>query len=188
MKKRDQVGGGGGADRAVARPGLAHEIHKRGPFQSAAQEAFLNVMRTGSVISGEFERLFKSHGLSSATYNALRILRGAGEQGRRCTEIGEHLVAAVPDVTRLVDRLEAAGLVKRSRGGGGGSVGGDKGRADRRVVTVRITPAGLAVLKKLDQPVLELHERQMGHMNRKELESLSVLLCKAREGVTGDAE
>lgn len=189
-KQRSSKAGSGG--------GLAQEIHKRGPFQSPSQEAFLNVMRTASLLSGEFERLFKPHGLSGATYNALRILRGAGEGGRRCTEIGEHLVAVVPDVTRLVDRLEVAGLVKRSRGGsegggaGGGSGGGaggkeKKGTQDRRVVTVRITPAGLALLKRLDQPVLDMHQRLMGHMSKKDLGRLSELLCEAREGVA-DAE
>jgi DNA-binding MarR family transcriptional regulator len=184
-KKR--AGGGGASSVGNGQSGLAHELHKRGPFQSAAQEAFLNVMRTASMLSGDFERLFKHHGLSSATYNALRILRGAGDQGRRCTEIGEHLVAVVPDVTRLVDRLEEAGLVKRSRGGkegnGGGGGGKGNGAGDRRVVIVRITPAGLALLKKLDQPVLDLHQQLMGHMSRKELGKLSELLCKAREGL-----
>ncbi|HZW07597.1 MAG TPA: MarR family transcriptional regulator [Phycisphaerales bacterium] len=164
---------GTAADKPGKVNGLAREIHKRGPFQSAAQEAFLNVLRTASVLSADFERLFKRHGLSGATYNALRILRGAGEEGRRCTEIGEHLVAEVPDVTRLIDRLEGAGLVKRSRGTGD----------DRRVVNVRITAAGLALLKKLDQPVVELHQRQMGHMSRRDLETVSELLCAAREGV-----
>jgi DNA-binding MarR family transcriptional regulator len=159
--------------------GLAREIHKKGPFQSPAQEAFLNLLRTTSMLSGEFERLFKKHGLSGATYNALRILRGAGDAGRRCTEIGEHLVAEVPDVTRLIDRLEGAGLVKRSRGAG---VEANGVSGDRRVVMVRITPAGLALLKKLDQAVVELHERQLGHIGKKDLATLSRLLCEAREG------
>ncbi|MFT3687006.1 MAG: MarR family winged helix-turn-helix transcriptional regulator [Phycisphaerales bacterium] len=160
-------------DTANKARGLAGEIYKQDPFESPAQEAFLNVMRTASLLAGPFERLFKKHGLSGATYNALRILRGAGEQGRRCSEIGEHLVAAVPDVTRLVDRLEEAGLAKRTRGSD-----------DRRVVTVRITPAGLALLKKFDGTILELHEAQMGHMSRKDLETLSRLLCVARERAT----
>lgn len=170
-------GEGTAADGAGLASGLAREIHKRGPFESAAQEALLNVMRTASMLAGPFERLFKGHGLSGATYNALRILRGAGEEGRRCSEIGEHLVAAVPDVTRLIDRLDEAGLAKRARGSD-----------DRRVVTVRITPAGLALLKKLDQPVLDLHQRQLGHMSRKDLETLSVLLCRARQGVSGEPD
>ncbi|HYD01378.1 MAG TPA: MarR family transcriptional regulator [Phycisphaerales bacterium] len=164
---------GSTANKAGGVNGLAREIHKRGPFQSAAQEAYLNVLRTASVLSAEFERLFRRHGLSGATYNALRILRGAGEEGRRCTEIGEHLVAEVPDVTRLIDRLERAELVKRSRGTG----------EDRRVVNVRITGAGLALLKKLDQAVMDLHQRQMGHMSRRDLQTVSELLCAAREGV-----
>lgn len=161
------AGGGGSGSGA----GLAREIYKRGPFESPAQEAFLNLLRSGSLLGSDFDRLFKRHGLSAATYNALRILRGAGDEGRRCNEIGDHMVAMVPDVTRLIDRLDEAGLAKRTRGG-----------EDRRVVNVRITPAGLALLKKLDQPVMDLHERQLGHMSRKELETLNRLLCKMREG------
>ncbi|MBY0309064.1 MAG: MarR family transcriptional regulator [Phycisphaerales bacterium] len=168
-------GGAGGGREGPA--GLAREIYKRGAFDSPAQEAFLNLMRTGGVLGGAFERLFKRHGLSSATYNALRILRGAGERGRRCSEVGEHLVAAVPDVTRLIDRLEKAGLARRSRGG-----------EDRRVVLVRITASGRALLRRLDRPVLELHEAQLGHLSRRELEQLSTLLCRARERVRWDED
>jgi DNA-binding MarR family transcriptional regulator len=149
--------------------GLAAELHKRKSFDSPEQEAWLNVLRTQAVFGSEFFRLFKRHGLSEATYNVLRILRGAGEQGRSCSEIGEHMVAQVPDVTRLIDRLETAGLVGRTRTS-----------EDRRVVMVAITPAGLDVLSRLDQPVLALHRAQFGHMTHEELRTLSDLLYKAR--------
>ena len=79
-------------------------------FDTPEQEAYLGIVRTYSILITPFERLFKHHGLSQGTYNALRILRGAGESGRMCHEIGKHLVAQVPDVTRLIDRLEEMGL------------------------------------------------------------------------------
>ena len=149
---------------------LQHELRKRGPFESPEQEAYLNIQRSAATLSVPFERLFRSRGLTVASYNALRILRGAGECGRECHEIGEHMVAHVPDVTRLIDRLESAKLVTRSRC--------DK---DRRVVRVTITRTGLALLSQLDQPVLDLHRGQLGHLTRKELGDLNQILVRARQ-------
>ncbi len=155
---------------------LQHELGKRKPFDAPEQEAFLNVIRTASVLTSAFQRLFRAHKLSESTYNALRILRGSTTDAeshgtRTCSQIGEHLVAQVPDVTRLIDRLEQLGFAERVRC--------DK---DRRVVHVRITRKGLDVLAKLDEPVLELHRAQLGHMSRGELSDLSRLLVKARQG------
>jgi len=157
------------AERRPKRTTLAQEIHKRRPFERADQEAFLNILRTATWLGAEFDRLFKQHDLSGATFNVLRILRGAGAEGRACHEIADHMVTPVPDVTRLVDRLEKRGLVSRMRG-----------ESDRRVVTVRILPPGLALLNTLEAPVMALHQRQLGHMSRRELATLSELLVKAR--------
>lgn len=156
---------------------LADEIGKKHPFESPEQEAYLNILRSAACLGTEFERLFRAHGLSEATYNALRILRGhhrpdPGESGVPSQTIGKQLITNVPDVTRLVDRLVEAGLVERCRV-----------EHDRRVVMVKITRAGLDLLGKLDKPVRELHARQLGHLSRKELDQLSRLLVKARQSV-----
>ena len=81
--------------------------------------------------------MLKTFGLSPTQYNALRILRGAGDQGRSCSEIAERMINHDPDITRLVDRLERRGLVARSREG-----------RDRRVITTRITLAGLDLRRR----------------------------------------
>jgi DNA-binding MarR family transcriptional regulator len=153
---------------------LKDEIGKRREFDSPEQETLLNVLRTASVLAGPIEELLAGHGLSGATYNVLRILRGAtlgpDASGRRsCSQIGEHLVAKVPDVTRLVDRLERMGLVERERC-----------VEDRRVVYVKATRRGLDLLARLDRPVLDLHQRQLGHMARAELAELCRLLTRVR--------
>lgn len=148
---------------------LQHEIHKRRPFDSPEQEAFLNLMRTWMMLVGEFDAMFRAKGLSSATYNVLRILRGAGPSGRMCHEIADHMVTRVPDVTRLVDRLEQGGYASRERS-----------TKDRRVVHVKITEKGLGVLAELDKPVMDLHAKQLGHLARADLETLSRLLSEAR--------
>jgi DNA-binding MarR family transcriptional regulator len=147
---------------------LAQELGKSQPFASREQEAFLNLARTYESLAGDFDRLFKEHDLSSPQYNALRILRGEG-QPMQVYQIAERMVTPQTDITRLVDRLEAAGFALRERCGD-----------DRRVVWVTLTAAGKNVLKKLDRPVSELHERQFQHLSQRELSTLSQLLFKVR--------
>jgi DNA-binding MarR family transcriptional regulator len=154
-------------------PSLKDEIGKRRPFDSAEQEAYLNLLRTQNVLGCDISKLFKSRGLSEATYNALRILRGEQANGAAagipCQLIGERLITRVPDVTRLIDRLEEAGLAKRSRTD-----------ADRRIVLVGITKKGLQLLEQIDKPLSDLHKRQLKHLSAAELTELNRLLTKAR--------
>ena len=100
----------------------------------------------------------------------LRILRGAGESGISCGEIGDRMINRESDITRMLDRLDARGLIKRERQ-----------TDDRRVVLTFITDDGLAVLKELDRPVKELHKDQLGHLTERELASLGKLIRKARK-------
>src|SRR3954468_23766071 len=120
------------------------EIKKAHPFESREQEVFLNLMKTADVLMAEVTELLKPHQLSPTQYNVLRILRGAGAgccsgghadaaaKGIAVREIGNRMLTRDPDMTRLLDRLEARKLIVRERG-----------TADRRVVTTRITPVGL---------------------------------------------
>jgi DNA-binding MarR family transcriptional regulator len=148
---------------------LQQEIKKKQPFDCPEQEAALNLVRTQDHIFVEFTRLFNEHGISPQQYNVLRILRGAGGEGLPCLEIADRMITRMPDITRLVDRLEEAGLVVRSRC-----------RQDRRMVFVKITPPALELLARLDKPVLDLHKRTLGHLTRAELAELNRLLVKAR--------
>jgi DNA-binding MarR family transcriptional regulator len=148
---------------------LQEELRKRHPFESLEQEVGLNLLRTQDHLAQPFQELFQAQGLTGPQYNVLRILRGHGPAGVPSHEIGAQMVARTPDVTRLVDRLEAAGLAARART-----------TKDRRVVLVRITPAGLELLAKLDQPVLDMHRRALAHLSRDELLELNRLLVKVR--------
>ncbi len=160
------------AENHVA-PNLQQEIGKQRPFDAPEQEAYLNAQRTAAVLGAQFERLFRAHGLSDATYNVLRILRGGGDEGWLCHEIAQRLVAPRPDVTRLLDRLERQGLIRRRRGS-----------IDRREVRVTLKPAALRLLGELDGPVLDLHRRQLGRMSRGDLGTLNRLLVLARQPQT----
>ncbi len=133
-------------------------------------EAYVNLLRTADALARAVEQLLDSAGLTGAQYNVLRILRGAGGEGLACGEIGERMITRDPDITRLLDLLEARKLITRARD-----------RRDRRVIAVRITREALRILKKLDGPVLQLHRRQLRHMGRRELAALIRLLQEARD-------
>ncbi len=154
---------------------LQHEIGKKRPFESAAEEAYLNIVRTATALQGEVASVIKKHGLTGSSYNALRILRGHHPAGCACGVISDHMVVRVPDVTRLLDRLERSGLVVR-----------DRDSVDRRVVIVKITKTGLDLIAKLDKPLLAAHERQLAHMTKSELKTLNALLVKARRPAPAD--
>ncbi|MEL7474409.1 MAG: MarR family transcriptional regulator [Planctomycetota bacterium] len=148
---------------------LREELGKRGDFESVEQEAYLSVLRTAAMLSVDFRRLFRAHGLTEASYNVLRIIRGSGKAGRAMGDIAPDLVAPGPDVTRIVDRLETKGLVERWLD-----------EDDQRVVRVGVTAVGARRLRTLDGPVLELHRRQLGDVPVAELRRLCRLLERAR--------
>jgi len=156
---------------------LAGEIKKRRAFDLPQEEAYLNLLRTVSVLVEPFERLLKAHRISEPKYNVLRILRGAGGDGLPSLEIGVRMIQRLPDVTRIVDRLESDGFVRRART-----------TADRRVVMVQITSKGLDLLKRLDRPVNELHRSQFANFSQRELTELNRLLVKARAGDDNETE
>jgi DNA-binding MarR family transcriptional regulator len=155
---------------------LQRQLQKRQPFAVPEEEVNLNIQRTHSVLSGSSVKLLKRHKLSSPLYNILRILRGAGTGGLPCSKVGARMVTREPDVTRLVDRLERAGWVKRRRS-----------EEDRRVVNIEITKSGLKLVGRLDGPVTELHKQGLGHLTRQEMNELNRLLVKARHVVEEQA-
>lgn len=142
---------------------------KRAPQPDLEAQVFVSVLRTADLLARGAEAVLKPAGLSTTQYNILRILRGAGEQGLACSEIGERLISRDPDMTRLLDRMESRGWIARARE-----------EKDRRVVKTRITPEGLRILAELDAPIRDLHRRQLRHLPGKQLRQLSLLLERAR--------
>ncbi len=150
---------------------LQQEIQQTRPFDSRESEAFLNLVRTHETVMRPVSQFFREYGLTQTLYNVLRIIRGAGDQGVTCTQIGERILTRVPDVTRLVDRLTKAKLVRRVRN-----------KDDRRVVELFLTAKGTDLLKKMDAPLTSLHQENFSHMNERELSTLIRLLTKMRQG------
>lgn len=148
---------------------LHTEIKQGKPFRSLREEAVLSVARTAAMLEHSAAQALKPHGLTPTQYNVLRILRGAGGEGLCRNDVGERLVRPVPDVTRLLDRMEETGLIARQRSG-----------SDRRYVTTTITPAGLALLGRIDEEIDDLHRRQIGHVPDERLQTLVALLDEVR--------
>jgi DNA-binding MarR family transcriptional regulator len=139
------------------------------PFKSVEEEAILSIARTAAILEHAGAEALKPFNLTITQYNVLRILRGAGDPGLCRNEVGERLVTKVPDVTRLLDRMEASELIVRQRGGD-----------DRRFVATRITEKGLKLLEKIDRELPAIHERQLGHVSQKRLRDLISLLEEVR--------
>lgn len=150
-------------------PALRNELKQRKPFGSLHQEAQLNLERTHAVLADAFDRMLKPYGISSTQYNVLRILRGAESTGLCRNEIRDRLVTRMPDVTRLLDRMEEAGLVTRARD-----------EDDRRLVKTRLTATGRELVDRLDAPVEEEHRRALGHLSETQLRTLIELLTLTR--------
>jgi len=150
--------------------GIQAEIQQTKPFPGLEDEAVVSLHRTADQLQGRLSDMLRPYGLSPTQFNALRILRGAGEAGRACSEIAERMVNRDPDITRLLDRLERRGLAARSREG-----------RDRRVIITRITPAGLELLRGLDRPIEEFNRKQLGHLSDPQLRALVKLLEVVRE-------
>lgn len=142
------------------------------PPSPAEERLFLAILKTADILGQEAQQLTKSIGLTATHYNVLRILRGAGAHGLPCRGIGERMISRDPDMTRLLDRMEKAGLIMRARQ-----------EEDRRVVKTQITEAGLNLLQKLDQPMRDLHKKQFQHMAAAQLKILGDLLdaCRNRD-------
>ena len=151
-------------------PTLRTELQQRKPFSSLEQEASLSIARTEAALREPLEELLKGAGVSLTQYNVLRILRGAGPEGLTRNEISDRLINRMPDVTRLLDRMEEAGWVSRVRE-----------MEDRRCVATHLTRSGRTLVDSLDVPVQDEHERRLGHLTRTQLRSLIELLALARE-------
>ncbi|HEX8265655.1 MAG TPA: MarR family transcriptional regulator [Pyrinomonadaceae bacterium] len=152
---------------------LLDELKQKKPFESVEDEVFVNVIRTAEVFNRKQTEFLKGYDLTPSQFNVLRILRGAEPEGLICREIGERMVAFDPDVTKLLDRLEARDLIERERQ-----------EKDRRVIVVRISEEGLKLLKKIDQPILDFTNNLLGHLGEKKLRTLNELTEEAREKIT----
>ena len=153
--------------------GIRQRLKQRRPFASPEQEAILAVRMVAARVIAPWERFLKAEAdLTTSQYNVLRILRGSHPKALTAGEIGERAIARDPDITRLVDRLDARGLVKRTRSD-----------EDRRVVEVKITGKGMELLRSLDPHAERMPRALVGHVGPRKLRQLAELLDEVLDGM-----
>src|SRR5262249_14183233 len=138
-------------------------------FDSLEQEAFLNVWRTYDRLRAFEDELFDDFELTPQQYNVLRLLQTRHPDGYQTLQLATRLVSRAPDITRMIDKLAEHAWVERTRHA-----------ENRRVVEVRITESGLALLRQISDRLHECHARQLGHMSAAGLKQLCSLLRAAR--------
>jgi MarR family transcriptional regulator, organic hydroperoxide resistance regulator len=146
--------------------GLAKRLH----FDSLTQEAYLNLWRTYDRLKAIEDALFEEFGISAQQYNTLRLLQSVYPATMQTLDLRSRLVSRAPDMTRLLDKLQERGLVER-----------DRRAENRRVIDVRISEAGVALLSQLASRVIECHQAQLGHLSQEEQHELIRLLQLCRE-------
>ncbi len=139
-------------------------------FDSLAQETYLNLWRTYDRLKAIEEALFETCGLSPQQYNTLRLLEAATPAALTVQQLADKLISRAPDMTRLLDRLEAGGWIARVRP-----------PENRRIVQVTLTDAGRKLLAQLAEQVRQCHERQLGHLTATQQKQLNQLLAAARQ-------
>jgi DNA-binding MarR family transcriptional regulator len=148
---------------------LAVTLKQNRPFVSLQQEAFLSILRTASELSHSADKFLRQFDITQQQYNVLRILRGAGADGLCRNEISARMVAATPDMSRLLDRMEKSGWITRERAD-----------EDRRQVSTFITDAGQKLLKTIEGPFPEQIHRLFEGVRSTDLKMLVDLLAQIR--------
>lgn len=148
---------------------LYTELKQTRPFSSLEHAAQLSIVRTSSMLIDAFERMLKPHGITATQYNVLRILRGSEQSGLCRSEIAERMVNRMPDVTRLLDRMEEAGFIARERS-----------TQDRRMVRTQITKKGDRLLECIEESVFNEQKRPFEDLSAEQLQTLVELLSVVR--------
>lgn len=169
MAASDQDGYGASMDPEETARSLQAEIAQRRPFHSVKAEVAVSILRTAALLERHFAQVVAQTGVTVQQYNVLRILRGAGEEGLPTLVIRDRMIHAAPGITRLLDKLEKAGLARRERTS-----------PDRRQVLCYITPRGLELLDKLDAEMRLADEVAVGDLDDDEQRQLIKLLESVR--------
>ncbi len=136
-------------------------------FSGTADQAVVSVLVAADYLDQDLAAVLLPHGITPDQYNLLRILRGVHPDGHARNEIARRMIRRSPDVTRMIDRLVARKLIARVRG-----------QEDRRESVARITPAGLALLKRADPEIETTQQRLTAALSAAERKELA-RLCDA---------
>jgi len=153
----------------MARSSVQSEIRQSRPFRSKKQEATIALLRTASVVGRALGRVLEPWGLSLAQYNALRIIRGAGSGGIATLAVRERMIEEGTTITRILDKLEQSGYIRRERA-----------LPDRRQVMCEVTADGRRLLDKIDPLVDAADEETVASLLARDIATLIDLLDTVR--------
>ena len=148
------------------------ELQQARPYDLLEEEVHVSIARTAAVLERAVAQTLKPHGLTPTQYNVLRILRGAGSEGLCRNEVGARLIAPVPDVTRLLDRMAELDLISRERS-----------EEDRRLVRTRLTAKGSTLVDSLDGELRAGHRGRLIQLDSSALTQLVNTLAEVRAGL-----
>jgi DNA-binding MarR family transcriptional regulator len=148
---------------------LQRELRQTRSFQSPSHEAVVGLIRTADLMRRILARVLEPHEITLQQYNVLRILRGAGDAGLPTLEVGERMIEQTPGVTRLLDRLEAKGHIRRERS-----------RRDRRQHVCWLTKAGAQLLDRLESPIRTAQDEALGPLGKADCRQLVRHLDRVR--------
>ncbi len=154
---------------------LAEVLRRSRPFRSPSQKAVVGLLRTTDLLRRRLSDTVAAEGITLQQYNVLRILRGAGKEGLPTLTVAERMIERTPGVTRLLDRLEEAGWVERTRC-----------TDDRRRVLASITPVGLELLARLDHPLAQAEEDAFRALTEGEMEAFLHALETVRSSLEAE--
>ena len=148
---------------------IRDEIRQTKPFESAADEAVVTLLATADRVRTTLSAVTGAHEVTLQQYNVLRILRGAGSAGIPTLEVAARMIEDSPGITRLLDRLESRGLVRRVRR-----------PEDRRQVLCHATDRALRVLAALERPLAEATRHSLAPLDAARTAELVRLLDAVR--------
>ncbi|NIJ53055.1 MarR family winged helix-turn-helix transcriptional regulator [Dyadobacter arcticus] len=142
---------------------------KQNKFRNAYQRLALNILYTSNWLEYQQMETLKAYDITSQQYNVLRILRGQKQNPIKVSDITERMLDRNSNTSRLVDKLLAKNLAKRT-----------SCPSDRRAVDVVITEEGLQLLSELD-PFVDAWEERYSIITPEEADQFSAMLDKLRE-------
>jgi DNA-binding MarR family transcriptional regulator len=142
---------------------------RQSKFRNAHHKAMVNLIFTSNWLTNKQGEQLKPHGITGQQFNILRILKGQHPQSISATSIKSRMLDKNSDISRLLDRMEAKGLIEKKT-----SI------TDKRAFDVSISTLGLAVLNELDKYQKDT-DSFLG-LTEHEAAQLSDLLDKCREG------
>jgi len=140
------------------------EVFQNIVFRNEQHKAFTSVVYVASVAEKHLESVLEPHKITAQQYRVLRALRRAFPEGIRVYTLREFLIDAKSDISRLVDRMQKAGYVKKQ-----------SFKHDKRITHVVITPKGMKLMSEVEKHEDEFY-RPVDRISQEQAKELNELL------------